>query len=264
MEIHRNSQWDQNETGRTPPFSLKRYPLTLHIHKSNLIVFHIFSGNYTKWYKVLVDLNSSQNYTHDLHILMHIVILCWELLKWLANHRKLRHSSNTKCELPMQVSVGSTVLPKNCHRCTSPEWGHVTANTSVVHAAVQAPKIIFPEELAISKKNKDDLKWEKAFPAFTHLPPPHCSCLLCRTVTRQAERMNELMATKGDNPLRDLLSKICLRSSMIFRQISEAVSLLFFWAPHSLLNTQKEQILQQLGRGTDRDIQIYLYHLSHP
>lgn len=52
----------------------------------------------------------------------------------------------------MQVSVGSSVLPKSCHQWTSPEWGHVTANTSVVHAAVCAPEIIFPDQLAINKK----------------------------------------------------------------------------------------------------------------
>lgn len=70
----------------------------------------------------------------------------------LANHSKLRHGSDTKYELPVQVSVGSSVLPKNCHQCTSPEQGHVTANASVVHAAVCASEIIFPEKLPINKK----------------------------------------------------------------------------------------------------------------
>lgn len=118
----------------------------------------------------------------------------------------------------MQVSVGSSVLPKNCHRCTSPEWGHVTANTSVVHAAVCTPEISFPEQLAINKKNKDELKWEKAFPACTHLPPPHCSCLPCCAVTRLMGTMHEPVATAGDNTLRELPSQVCLRSSAISRR----------------------------------------------
>lgn len=146
------------------------------------------------WYKVPVDLNSSQNNTHDLHIVMHhsIVILCWELLKWLANHRKLRHSSNTKCELPMQVSVGSSVLPKNCHRCTSPEWGHVTANTSVVHAAVQAPKIIFPEQLAISKKIKMTWSGKKlSLPSPTFLLHMVPLCFAVQSQGRQGGWMSQ-------------------------------------------------------------------------
>lgn len=71
----------------------------------------------------------------------------------------------------MQVSVGSPVVPRNCHQCTRPDWGRVTADTSVVHA-VCGPEIIFPE---LSVKNKDELKWEKLLPV--HLPPPHQSCL---------------------------------------------------------------------------------------
>lgn len=58
----------------------------------------------------------------------------------------------------MQVSVGSPVMPRNCHQCTRLDWGLVTADTSVVHP-VCGPEIIFPE---LSVKNKDQLKWEKA------------------------------------------------------------------------------------------------------
>jgi len=174
---------------------------------------HIFLGNSTKC--LWIELFNSWNYTCDLHIVMYhsIVILCWELLEGLVNRRKLRHSSNTKCELPVQVSVGSSVLPKNCHQCISPEWGHVT---SVVCVALHAPKLFFQNSY-LSIKNKDELKQEKVFPACSHLPPPRCSCFLCCTVMQLAERMGERVVTTGNIPLGCLLSKICLRSSVIFR-----------------------------------------------
>lgn len=126
--------------GSTPLLSLKRYPLTPQIHRSNMIDIHIFSGNSTEC--LWIELFNSWFYTCDLHILIHhsVVIFCEELLEGLVNRRKLRHGSNTKCELPVQASVGSSVLPKKCHQCISPEWGHVT---SVVPAVLHVPKLFF-------------------------------------------------------------------------------------------------------------------------
>lgn len=83
---------------------------------------------------------------------------------------------------------------------------------------------LFFQNSQLSIKNKDELKWEKAFPACTHLPPPRCSCLPCCTVTRLMGTIDEPMATAGDNPSRDLPSQICLGSSAISRQIPEAIS----------------------------------------
>lgn len=49
---------------------------------------------------------------------------------------------------------------------------------------------------------------------------------VCLAVTRLAGTVDELVATAGDNPLRDLPSQTCFRSSVISRQIPETISIL--------------------------------------
>lgn len=123
----------------------------------------------------------------------------------------------TKHELPMQVSVGSPVVPRNCHQCPRPDWGHVTADTSVVHA-VCGPEIIFPE---LSVKN-NDLEREKA-PA---CPPSSSTLFLFALYRREGGRdKDKLVATADENPWRDLPSPNFLSSPAILRHIPEFISI---------------------------------------
>lgn len=108
----------------------------------------------------------------------------------------------------MRFSVGSPVVPRNCHQCPRPDWGHVTANTSVV-CAVCGPEIIFPE---LSLKNKDELKWEKA----SACPPSSSTSFLCALYSHRAGRdKDKLVAAADDNPSRDLPSRIGSSSALL-------------------------------------------------
>lgn len=147
----------------------------------------------------------------------------------------------------MRVSVGSPVVPRNCHQCPRPDWGHVTANTSVVRA-VCGPEIIFPE---LSLKNKDELKWEKA----SACPPSSSTSFLCALYSHRAGRdKDKLVAAADDNPPRDLPSWIFLSSPATCRHILVSISISSLWALHSLLSAQNtagwlQQLMGRWERG---------------
>lgn len=137
--------------------------------------------------------------------------------------RETKDGSNTKHELPMQVSVGSPVVPRNCHQCTRPDWGLVTADTSVVRA-VCGPAIIFPE---LSVKNKDELMWGKA----SACPPSSSTSFLFAWYSHEGGwDKNKLVATADNNPWRDLPSWNFLSSPAISRHILVSISI-SSWEP---------------------------------